>query len=251
MRFRRHLPLVGLLATAIVCLLALHQLGPAVPGPSSWSGHDVVTWATQRNPILIALAVLRLVALGFGYQLVAVAGLATVGSVAHVPAVLRASDLIALPGVRSLVRRAAAATLSASTLLASPAVIARPAPSGSATMRVVGGGSTVTLVVDQPSSASGQATLTVDPVPVTPAEPQAPGELPALVDTGPSTWTVVRGDHLWSIAERTLAEQWRRSPNEAEIDRYWRRVVAANIDLADPDLIFVGQQVALPPVPAP
>ena len=257
MRVRRHLPLLGLLVTTTACLVALHHLGPAVPGPPSWSGHDVATWATQRNPVLVALGILRLVALGFGYQLVAVAGLATAGSLSHAPALLRAADLIALPGVRGLLRRAAAATLSASTLLAGPAVIARPAPSGLATLRVVGGGSTVTLMLDQPAPAPGQATLTMEPSdaepPPAPVDPptEAPAEPPASSVGGPATWTVARGDHLWSIAERTLAEQWHRPASEREVDRYWRGVVAANADLVDPDLIFVGQQVALPPVPAP
>lgn len=258
MKVRRHLPLLGVLATAVACLVALHQLGAAVPGPPSWSGDELATWATARNPILVALAVLRVVALGFGYQLVAVAGLASVGSLAHAPSLLRASDLVALPGVRGLVRRAAAATLSASTLLGGPALAARPAPSGSATLRVVGGGSTVTLVVDQPAPAPSQATLTVMPPDAEPSTPTptptpmpttTPTTPPALVE--PSTWRVARGDHLWSIAERTLAEQWRRPPSEREVDRYWRRVLAANADLVDPDLVFVGQQVALPPVPAP
>jgi hypothetical protein len=252
---RQSARLIGLLVTGAICLVVLHRLGTAVPGPSSWSGRDLASWATERNPVVVALAVLRLAALGFGYQLVAVSGLAAVGSLAHAPALLRVSDLVALPGVRGLVRRAAAATLSASTLLAGPVLSVRPAASGSATLRVVGGGSTVTLVVDAP----GQATLTVeapDAAPTTdlaPVDPVGVAPLDRSWSPGavPSVWTVVRGDHVWSIAERTLAEQWHRPPTELEVDRYWRAVLAANADLADPDLIFVGQLIVLPPVPPP
>jgi hypothetical protein len=290
-RIYRSARLLGLLVTAVGCLVALHHLGAAVPAPSSWSPHDVATWATDRNPVVVALSVLRLIALGFGYQLVAVSGLAAVGSLARAPALLQLSDRVALPGVRGLVRHAAAVTLSASTLFAAPAVAAQPAPPGSAMLRVIGGGSTVTLVVDPPAPSPSRVTLTVEPPEVaTPTDltsppgalqpddappgpasavsvdppslsPDPPPPPPAVTQTAalpapttspsPISWIAVRGDHLWSIAQRTLAERWQRAPSEREVDRYWRSVMSANADLADPDLIFVGQVIALPPVPSP
>ncbi|MGH9128499.1 MAG: LysM peptidoglycan-binding domain-containing protein, partial [Acidimicrobiales bacterium] len=83
------------------------------------------------------------------------------------------------------------------------------------------------------------------PRPPTPerARPPAP--------EGPSTWTVSPGDNLWAIAEATLANRWRRSPTDAEVDVYWHRLIAANRSrLASPDapeLIFSGQVFVLPP----
>lgn len=231
------------MAVAAGCVLGLHHLAGAVPGPASWSGAALVDWASETNPVVVALAVVRLAALAVGYQLLGSAMLATVGCLAHAPSLLRASDLVALPGVRGLVRHAAAATLSASTLLASPAL---PGSGHPATLRVIGSGPTVTLTVDPPDPGS-EVTLSVETAPPTAPTPAA-SPAPAI---GPDTWTVARGDHLWSIAERTLAQRWGRVPSESEVDRYWRAVVAANADLADPDLVFVGQQVAVPPVPAP
>lgn len=257
MRLRHLRPFGVLLAVTAACLVVLHRLAGALPGPPSWTGDDLLAWASETNPVLIALAAVRIVALAVGYQLVASAALATAGSLAHAPTLLRVSDLVALPGVRGLVRRAAAATLSASTMLASPAL---PASGGSATLRVVGVGPTVTLAVEPPPSGAGEVTLSVVPsgdaaVSPTPPSPSDPPQesapvTPEAPDVTPSAWTVRRGDHLWSIAERTLAERWRRAPNGAEVARYWRSVLAVNTELGDPDLIFVGQQIALPPVPA-
>jgi nucleoid-associated protein YgaU len=35
----------------------------------------------------------------------------------------------------------------------------------------------------------------------------------------------------------------------AEVDGYWLRVVRANPQLGDPDLLFPGDVIVLPPVP--
>lgn len=68
-----------------------------------------------------------------------------------------------------------------------------------------------------------------------------------------ATWAVEPGDHFWSIAERVLAARWGRRPTTAETDRYWRALVAANrtrlADRDNPDLLFRGQLLTLPPVP--
>jgi DNA-binding SARP family transcriptional activator len=67
------------------------------------------------------------------------------------------------------------------------------------------------------------------------------------------TWAVERGDHFWAIAETTLVDAWGRAPTDAEIDPYWRQLVAANRDAllppGDPDVIYPGQQFVVPPPP--
>lgn len=89
-----------------------------------------------------------------------------------------------------------------------------------------------------------------------PAAPQsADGTAPA--PSGPpvdaDTWTVQPGDHFWSIAERVLADRWQRPPTLAEIDGYWRVLIAGNrtrlADRDNPDLLFPGQILTLPAVP--
>jgi nucleoid-associated protein YgaU/DNA-binding SARP family transcriptional activator len=69
----------------------------------------------------------------------------------------------------------------------------------------------------------------------------------------PKTHSVERGEHLWDIAEETLETALGRAATHAEIDPYWREVVEHNrADLPDPsnpDLLFAGNTVRLPPVP--
>lgn len=91
------------------------------------------------------------------------------------------------------------------------------------------------------------------------------GPAPAPVAAGPGperrpageerVWTVRPGDHLWAVAEQVLAEAWARPPSDAEVDGYWRALVDANRprlrDPANPDLVFPGQLLVVPPPPAP
>ena len=65
---------------------------------------------------------------------------------------------------------------------------------------------------------------------------------------------VVRGDNLWAIARERLAAA--RSggsgePTNREVAEYWMKVVEANkhhLRSGDPDLIYPGEEVILPPV---
>ena len=66
-------------------------------------------------------------------------------------------------------------------------------------------------------------------------------------------WVVQPGDHLWHIAEQTLSTALGRAVSDAEIIPYWKQVIEVNRqalpDPANPDLIFPGMRVALPPLP--
>lgn len=68
-----------------------------------------------------------------------------------------------------------------------------------------------------------------------------------------STYQVQPGDHLWKIAKHTLRAQLGRQPTDSEIDPYWREIIETNRASlptpADPNLIFPGQEVRLPPPP--
>lgn len=64
-------------------------------------------------------------------------------------------------------------------------------------------------------------------------------------------WTVTEGDHLWKIAMKTLrAQGYETEP--ATVVSYWQRLIAANSEILDgnPDLIFPGMVLTLPPVQA-
>ena len=62
---------------------------------------------------------------------------------------------------------------------------------------------------------------------------------------------VTRGDNLWRIAAVALTQHLGRAPHDDEIVPYWRRVIATNratLRSGDPNLIYAGELIALPPL---
>jgi hypothetical protein len=102
-----------------------------------------------------------------------------------------------------------------------------------------------------PSAPAPAHTPTAPPAP-------APGHTPTATASAPTarllaTWTVRPGDSFWSIAEAVIGQ----APAGAErpaIATYWSRLVAANRDRlphpGDPDLLFAGDVLVLPPLTA-
>ena len=228
-------------ALLVTCVAALHALGgPLAPPPLS-DPTGLGPWLDARLPAEAAVAVARLAALALAWYLLA----ATVGSalarLSGVASAVRLSDALSVPLVRRLVHGAVGLSIMAGSAGASPAV-ARADVAGGA---VVGPPPTMRVV---PDAAAGTA---ADPAPATPPTEVPPGSPAATA--APDTWTVGPGDHLWGVAERTLAEAWGRPPADAEVDPYWRAVIEANRgrlrDPANPDLVFAGQVLTLPSAP--
>ena len=66
-------------------------------------------------------------------------------------------------------------------------------------------------------------------------------------------WVVDTGEHFWMKSEQALIDGWGRQPTEAEIRSHWIDVQAANVNLissGDTDLIFPGEELVMPAVPA-
>lgn len=59
---------------------------------------------------------------------------------------------------------------------------------------------------------------------------------------------VVPGDHLWALAEQRVSDARGGSADPSEIAPYWQRILDANPQLGDPDLIFPGDIIVLPPM---
>ncbi|MDP8969473.1 MAG: LysM peptidoglycan-binding domain-containing protein, partial [Actinomycetota bacterium] len=88
--------------------------------------------------------------------------------------------------------------------------------------------------------------------------PSAARAAPAQLGVGSAGQTqehlVVPGDNLWDIAARRVAEAGggrRAELSPRDIHVYWTRVIAANratLRSGDPNLIYPGEQVALPPL---
>jgi hypothetical protein len=86
--------------------------------------------------------------------------------------------------------------------------------------------------------------------PTSPAPEAAITATPELSSSGSATWQVAPGDHLWRIAEETLAKGG-ASPSEREVEHYWRRLIDANRGAigSNPDLIHPGMLLSLPTTP--
>ncbi len=238
--------LLGAATVGAVLLATGHRL-PAVP----WRAPgDLPAWADQHGPGLAAMAMVHAaVAVGCGFA-------AALGTL-HLLAAL-------LPGRHGV--RAAAATrrltprmlrvglglVAATAATTVPAAASVEHTDASATDAAPDG------TVD--TAATGTATMThlgpVDPgaLPTTPPDtPQAeaPPATTSPPATSPDRWVVAPGDHLWGIAEETLADRLGRAPTNAEVVPYWRIVIEANRDRLvhpdDPDLILPGQELVLPP----
>ena len=181
----------------------------------------------EAEAVAAVVTGLRWVAIGLGAYLVA--GVVAGAAVHRLRwrRLAQVVDALSLPVVRRAVRALLGVGVLGGSLLASP-----PAPAGASVP--------VMRRLD-------------DHAPVPPPPPAPPAPAPAT-DAPPSPageWTVRPGDHFWRIAEEVLARQRQHPPTDAETDPYWRRLVAANRDrLADrdnPDLLFPGQVLVVPP----
>ena len=236
--------LAGAAAAGALLALTADRL-PTVPWRSPGT---VVVWADHHGPGVAGMAVVH-AALAVGTGLAALLGtlhlLAALLPGRHgaraaaltgrlTPVLLRAGlGLTAAATAVGTVPAASADTIDAQDPFEPPA----PAPDG-------------------PSSTDGVpstdvATMThLGPISEAPAlAPQA--EAPPM-DQATDRWVVAPGDHLWGIAEETLADHLGRAPTDAEVVPYWRLVIEANRDRLvhrdDPDLILPGQELVLPPV---
>jgi hypothetical protein len=103
-------------------------------------------------------------------------------------------------------------------------------------------GSTV-LLAALPAQAAPAPDEPVVRAPVT-----TPARQPVL--SVPRRHVVVPGDNLWRIARAELVARGDPAPTDETVARYWRAVIAANratLRSGDPNLIFAGEVVALPP----
>jgi hypothetical protein len=177
--------------------------------------HAVAASFTGSDPVVVAFNVVRLAAVAAGVYL---------EFVASVHIVARATRSASALGVASAV------TLPSLVLVLAPA-----ASAGAQTGRDV-----VTmhlLDVEQPTAAI--------PAPLPPS-------VPAQSDA--DTWTVAPGDSFWSIATDVVRDARGGEPTDDDVLPYWHALLDANEDnLAvpgNPDLLFAGQELVLPPLSA-
>lgn len=240
---RRLLPLALWLGTLAGLLVALSRLDggvlapPAVRAPETWGD-----WVSARGPVEVAFALLRLVVVVLAWYL---AGSTTIGLVARLlrlTPLVTAADLLTVPAVRRLLQGALGVGLATAALVAvRPGPRSVPAPAVVRAAAVSTGAPAVMrqLDPDEPGRATMRRLPDDAPPPSSPAPNQA--------------WRVEPGDHFWSMAEQTLTRAWGRAPTDGEVVPYWRAVIEANraslADRGNPDLLYPGQLLTVPPPP--
>jgi nucleoid-associated protein YgaU len=232
--------LLGSIAISSACAAALLRLGSHKWLRIDWS--DPVAWLATAPALDAVVAVLRACGLG-------VAGWVAATSMVHLVAVatgaaraIRLTGMLVLPPVRRMVEAVAAGSVALASIhpmaLATPLEPPRPAPVEA-----------VEPAVDDPERSRRP-----DPG-WTALRPGASGPPRGLASTPPGMVevTVTPGDNLWRLAERRLGEVRGRPPGDGEIAPYWVEVIAANrhrLRSGDPDLIFPGEVLVMPPVDA-
>lgn len=248
---RRLAALATLLAGETAAVGVLHRLGRLPWLRVGWE--DPATWLAAVPAEDAVMAVLRVVALAGAYWLLVSTAAYTLARAARVPAAVRSVRWATLPPVRRVADRAVALVLAGSSLavgtpaLAAVTVVAPPAVTAP---HILPGDPLADRAASPPADRAASAPAPAGPAPAeapgepAPADPAAPGPTPA------GTHTVAPGDNLWAITAGALGG----TATNADIHPRWLEVVAANRDRlasGDPDLIYPGEQLLLPPADAP
>ena len=248
--------IAGLLATEMAVVVGLNALARLDGFRIPWS--DLGRWLDGTPFEDVLGAILLLVALTLAYWLLISTVASLLAAASGRRGLIRAVEWLTLPAIRRLADRAVALSLAVSTVAGplAPAV-ANPGGFGSSVPVIVEVGEEGRPVPPGPGEPVDEADRDDDIVvprhlEPTPLPPPA-GEGPTVRDgTAARTVIVRRGDHMWSLAESHLAHiTGRNDLSEHEIARYWVRVINENrsrIRSGNPDLIYPGEALVLPPV---
>ncbi len=251
--------LIGLLLGEVLAVATFHRLGYPLP---RW---PISEWLAAGPADVLVMGVLRGIGLVLSYWLLFSTLAYVLVRLADVPAALRAVEWATLPFVRRIADGVAVSALSvslAAPLALQPLALASEAPEPVVVTTEQG------AYIPPGFDAPPAYTPTVDPIEpddtppatldaVKEADTAAPAEAPpkALISPTslPDSHVVVRGEHLWSIAEARLRAVGRTEPlGDADIAPYWARLVEANrphLRSGDPDLIHPGEVIVFAQLP--
>lgn len=247
--------LAGVLLAEVAAVTLLHRLGSAPWAHVSW--RDAGSWLATTPVETAAVALLRPVALALAWYLLATTVLHVGARLAPRLRLAALTTTVTPPGVRRLIDRAVAVSLLAASAVPTAAAHARPLAPAATVHAVAATEATVPGLTPPPGPATPDTPPSSPPRGAAgePAESAStPQPDPAAQDTAERSvrWVVEPGDHLWSIAARTVAEHRGvpvRDLAPRQIAPYWVRVVAANRDRLpsdDVDLVYPGDVVVLP-----
>jgi hypothetical protein len=221
-------------------------------------------WLAATPAADALVAALRWVALVGAWWLLAGTLVYVAATVTRVPAAVRAVRWAALPPVRRMVDAAFVATVVGGAVLAPATADARGAgPPPTTLVRDGRGGDLASLppaTTAAPTPPPGRRATVPAPIPApVPAARPGPAAVPPAAPSPPPGGVEVQvvvapGDDLWALAAGRLAATRGIAPADvadAEIAPYWVSVCERNraaLASGDPNLIFPGEIVTLPPV---
>ena len=252
-------------------LVLLHRLGSYGWAAVEWG--DFGRWLGETTPEEVLVALVRVVALALAWWLAASTILYALARAIRVPSLLSVVEWATLPAVRRLVDGVAATTIAAGSVLGPSGVAAAPPADDTAVVVKLGAESSPATTTPRyrPRPAGSGDAVGPRPAPISAAGTTAPparSAMPSAVaeggdDSSPTAgprraeeapgYVVQSGDNLWRIAEghvATLTGQPATDLAIAEVSSYWVRLVDHNsgrLRSGDPDLIYPGEQLTLPP----
>jgi hypothetical protein len=200
------------------------------------------SWLRDGEPATVVVALARGVALVVVFWLLASTLLYLAAAASRAPAAVRAVQWSTLPAIRRTIDAACAVSLATSVVLV-PAAASAARPSDPPS---------VSLVRDGRGLRQLPPATTTPPAP--PPAAAAPPSTPTGAVTPPNEVVVAAGDNLWELAARQLAMLGGRARGDVadrEIAPYWARVCDENrsrLESGDPNLIYPGERVVLPPI---
>jgi hypothetical protein len=279
-------PWVGLLVwcgALVVGTAVFHGLGRGPLSAPPLDPHAWSAWLDGREPLVAAVAVLRLLVLALSWYLVGVTSVGVAARALRRARLVRLADALVLPPLRRTLQTALGFTLAGVmvaaatgndgrpvTLAAAPADDGREAEVVPRPLELVREGGAADGEGDTPASDDdlrGRRDGDDGDVPeVDDDAPEVDGDAPRADAAGDRAGErtdgggemtgeveVVTGDSFWHIAERTLRRTLQRRPSDAETAGYTALLIERNrqvlADPDNPDLIFPGQRFTLPDVP--
>lgn len=231
-----------------------------------WS--DLSQWLNDTSAEDVLVALVRLLALGVAWWLLASTTLYVAATALRLPLLVRCAGWTTLPVLRRVVDGVVAGSIVAGSTVGTgmaalaqtpaaepaPAYVPRPAGDGPTYLPTPAGDGPTYVPTPAGDSApdapvSLPAPAAAHTTPVVPARPR-----PAAPDAPPTAHRVERGQHLWGIARAHLAAASGRPAADlhpAEVAPYWRRLIDANasrLRSGDPDLIHPGEELVLPEI---
>lgn len=247
----------GVVALPLLAVVTLHGVAARPWAQIVWT--DLPTWLATTPPEEATVALARILCLGVSYWLLFGTCVAVVHRLFDVRWATALSQHVTPPAVRRFVDRTVVATAATGVLVTGAALPAADvAPTPVAYADVV---APPPPGLSPPPPQEGPTLDERDEGEGAPAEQPEAEEAPAATDadaqeddrSSDETHTVVPGENLWAIAHHHLAEA-REVPigdvSTAEIVGYWREVIAVNrerLRSGDPDLIYPGERILLPP----